>query len=159
MTDLAQILKQDDSPVSPLEETGFGQSMRRRADRLPQIPARLSLSNLLRSMFTSAADWNDYIYGSVTGRQPVVGMPDLIHTPGQEDYRAPPITPGNIIGAGMGVVPTRGAPVEDRKGITKENYDAWKAELEKLRLAKENMTSPKPTPGGPEPVPRTRGSY
>ena len=62
MSDLAQILKQDDfppnSPVSPLEETGFGQSMRRRADRLPQIPAQLSLSNLLRSTFTSAADFS-----------------------------------------------------------------------------------------------------
>jgi hypothetical protein len=62
MADLAQILKQNDfppnSPVSPLEETEFGQSMRRRADRLPQIPARLSLSNLLRSTFTSAADFS-----------------------------------------------------------------------------------------------------
>ena len=47
-------------------------------------------------------------------------------------------------------------PFEDRKGITKENYEAWKAEQEKLRLAKVNMTSPKPTPGGPEPLPRTR---
>jgi hypothetical protein len=61
MSDLAQILKQDDfppnSPISPLEETEFGQ-LRRRADRLPQIPAQLSLSNLLRSTFTSAADFS-----------------------------------------------------------------------------------------------------
>src|SRR5262245_41052525 len=145
MPDLADILQTGDRPAWPYEETGFSASMRRRADRLPQIPARLSMSNFLRGMFNAAADVNDAIYAAKTGRQPfVVGMPDLVHTPGQEDYRPAPLGPQHIIAAATGGVLPRGVPAEDRKGFTKEAYEAWLKQQEEIRRAKAIADSPHP---------------
>src|SRR5262245_2828842 len=121
MTDLANNLKTgnganqwpEDSPIWPLEETEFGQDMRRRANRLPSTQHRLSLANFLRGMYVAAGDWNDFLWNSLRGRQPVVGMPDLVHTPGQEDYRPAPLGPGHILWAGGIPVPARGVPAGD----------------------------------------------
>jgi hypothetical protein len=134
-----------DPPAWPYEQTEFGASMRRRADNIPQIPARLSMANFLRNMFTASADISDYIYGSRPGNRPfVVGMPDLVHNPGQEDYRAAPIGPQHIIAGRLGGVPTRGAPAENRGRLTRENYEAWLKEQEELQGAKAIADGPQP---------------
>ena len=119
-----------------------------------EFPARLSMSNFLRGMFNAAADWNDAIHAATTGRKPfVVGMPDVVHSRGQEDYRPAPLGPQHIIAAGMGGVLPRGAPTEDRKGLTRENYEAWQRQQEELRRAKVVASSPA-TPNASRPQDR-----